>query len=178
MPRMKAMEIILSDNQKRILAEFARSTHQPLHLKIRSEIILRAYEGSSNNAIEREMGLDKDQVKRWRDRYGNNQEKISLVEKDVPHKLRSTIIETLSDAQRSGGPATFQDEQVATIIAMACESPEKFGLPVSHWTPGLLQRKVIELGVVESISIRQVGRFLKRERFTASSKPLLVKPEH
>ena len=84
MPRMKAREIFLSENEKRILAEFARSTHHPLHLKIRSEIVLRAAEGSSNNSIERDMGIDKDQVKRWRDRYGNNQEKISLTERETP----------------------------------------------------------------------------------------------
>ena len=178
MAKMKAMEIKLSEAEKRILTEFARSTHQPLHLKIRSEIVLRASEGTSNNAIERKMQIDKDQVKRWRDRYGNNQDQISLIEKDFPHKLRSTIIEALSDNPRSGSPATFRDEQVAAIIAMACESPEKFDLPFSHWTPGLLQRKAIELGIVENISIRQVGRFLKREGLAASQKPLLAKSQH
>jgi len=178
MARMKAYEINLSKAEKRILTEFARSTHQPLHLKIRSEIVIRASEGASNNAIEREMQIDKNQVKRWRDRYGNKQDYILLIEKEYPHKLRSTIIEALSDSPRSGSPATFRDEQVAAIIAMACESPEKFDLPVSHWTPGLLQRKAIELGIVEDISVRQVGRFLKREGLATSPKPLLVKPKH
>jgi hypothetical protein len=175
---MKATEISMSENEKRILTEFARSTHHPLHLKIRSGIVIRAAEGSSNNSIERDMGIDKDQVKRWRDRYGKNQERISLVEKETPHKLRSTIIEALSDSQRSGGPAKFRDEQVATIIAMACEGPEKFGLPVSHWTPGLLRKKAIEHGIVDEISVRQVGRFFKRERLATAPKPMLVKPEH
>ena len=178
MARMKALEIKLSEAEKRILTEYAKSTHQPRHLKIRSEIVLRASEGTSNNAIEREMQIDKDQVKRWRDRYGNNQGQISHIEKEFPHKLRSTIIEALSDAPRSGRSPTFRDEQVATIIAMACESPEKFDLPVSHWTPGLLQRKVIELRVVKSISVRQVGRFLKGEGFATTQKPLLVKSKH
>jgi len=162
MSRMKAMEINLSARQKRILTGFAKSTHQPSHLKIRAEIVLRAADGSSNNAIERDMRIDKNQVNRWRDRYSKKQEQISLIEKETPHKLRSAIIEVLSDLPRNGGPTKFRDEQVAAIIAMACESPEKFDLPFSHWTPGLLQRTVIKVGIVETISVRHVGRLLKK----------------
>jgi len=160
--KLKATEIKLSANERRIIEEFARSTHQPKHLKIRSGIVLRASEGSSNNAIERDMQLDPAQVRRWRERYSRAQEMIIRIEKETPHKLRSTIIKTLSDAPRRGAPAKFRDEQVAAIIAMACESPEKFGLPVSHWTPSLLRKKAIELKIVNQISERQVGRFLKR----------------
>ena len=178
MSTKEAIEINLSESQKRIITEFAKSTHQPLHLKIRAEIILRASERSSNGAIERDMGIDHNQVKRWRKRYGNNQEQLSLIEKETPHKLRSAITEVLSDAQRSGAPATFRDEQVAAIIAMACESPEKFDLPVSHWTPSLLQQKAIELGIVENISVRHVGRFLKGAGFATSSESVLAKSQH
>ena len=174
----KAVEINLSEGQKRIITEFVRSTHQPLHLKVRAEIVLRASEGSSNGAIERDMGIDHNQVKRWRKRYGNNQEQLSLVEEKTPHKLRSAIVKVLSDTQRSGAPAKFRDEQVAAIIAMACESPERFELPVSHWTPTLLRQKAIEVGIVKEISVRQVGRFLKGEGLTTSSKPVLAKSEH
>jgi putative transposase len=159
---MKAMEIKLSPRQKRMLDVFSRSTHLLFHLKIRAKIVLLAANGSSNNAIERSMKIDKNQVKRWRDRYGNKLEQISLIEKESPQKLRSAIIEALSDAPRNGGPSKFRDEQVAAIIAMSCEDPEKFDLAVSNWTPGLLQRKAIELGIVESISVRHVGRLLKR----------------
>ena len=152
MPVMKATEIKLSKSEKRILTGFAKSRRDPSQLKIRAQIILQAASGSSNNAIERNLGKDKNQVKRWRDRYANKQEQLSLIEKETPHK---------SDAPRKGGPTKFRDEQVATIIAMACESPETYNLPFSHWTPGLLRHKVIELGIVESISVRHVGRLLK-----------------
>jgi putative transposase len=162
MPLLKASEIILSEKEKQMLTELAKSTHQPLHLKKRAEIILRANAGCSNNAIERDMGIGKKQVKCWRDRYSKNREQIALIEKETPKKLRSGIIEVLSDVQRSGCPPLFRDEQVAAIIAMACESPEKFDLPVSQWTPRLLQQKAIELGIVETISVRHVGRLLKK----------------
>jgi transposase len=74
----------------------------------------------------------------------------------------------LSDEQRPGGPPKYTDEQVAAIVALACEDPSKRGLPFSHWTPGLLQREAIKLGITDNISVRQVGRFLKRTGSKAS----------
>ena len=176
--RQRATEINLSENQKRIITELARSTHQPLHLKTRAQIILLASEGRNNSEIMRDMGIDAKQVRRWRDKYFNNREQLSLVERETPHKLRNAIIETLSDAPRPGAPAKIQDEQVAAIIAMACEEPGKFDLPVSHWTPSLLRQKAMELGIVDEISVRQVGRFLKGERLATTSKPMLAEPKH
>ena len=49
---------------------------------------------------------------------------------------------------------------VAAIIALACMSPSKFGLPFSHWSASSLRDEAISLGIVEDISIRQVGRYL------------------
>jgi putative transposase len=46
---------------------------------------------------------------------------------------------------------------------MACEDPGKFNVPFSHWSPALLQIEVIKLGIVASISVRQIGRFLKKK---------------
>jgi putative transposase len=63
----------------------------------------------------------------------------------------------------------FRDEQIAAIIALSCEDPEVLGLPFSHWTPELLQIEAIKGGIIESISVRHVGRILKRKRFTAES---------
>jgi putative transposase len=139
-----------------------------MHLKTRAQIVLKAAEGWSNNAIEKDMGLDAKAVKLWRDRYGGRHEELKQTEAETPRKIRSLIENMLSDKQRPGGPSTFQDSQVAAILALACEGPAKHGLPFSHWTPGLLQIEVIKLGIVASISVRQIGRFLKRERLTTA----------
>jgi putative transposase len=120
------------------------------------------------------MGIDPKTVKLWRDRYSVRYEELSRIERETPHKIRKAIEETLSDAPRPGGPPTFKDEQVAAIIAMACEDPSKLGLPFSHWTPELLQIEVVKLGIVESISVRQIGRFLKRKRSAAESCAILA----
>ena len=162
MPWRTGSAIELSEKQMRVLTEFAKGSHTQLHLKIRAKIILMAAEGWNNNSIERTLRIGPKTVKRWRDRYSNRYTELQRTETGTPHKLRGFIIEVLSDEQRPGKPPTFTDEQVAAIMAMACEDPAKFDLPFSHWTPGLLQIEVVKLGIVERISVRQIGRFLKR----------------
>jgi putative transposase len=167
-PWKSAKKVELSEKQKKILTEYAVGTHTPLHLKTRSQIVLKAAEGWSNNAIEKDMGLDAKTVQLWRDRYVSQHEELRRVEAEAPLKTRGMIKETLSDRQRPGGPSKFTDEQVAAIIALACEDPAKINLPFSHWTPGLLQIEAIKLGIVSSISVRQIGRFLKKQGLTAA----------
>jgi len=174
MPWKQPTKIVLSEKQTRILTENAVGTHTPLHIKTRSQIIINAAKGWSNNTIEQNMGIDPKTVKLWRDRYSAQYEELRRVEAETPHKMRKAIEKVLSDSPRPGGPPTFKDEQVAAIIAMACEDPAKFGLPFSHWTPELLQIEVIKLGIVKSISVRHIGRFLKRKRSTTEPGSILA----
>lgn len=173
-----ASKIELSEKQEKILKGYEKGRHTPLHLKKRAEIILKASEGYTNNKIEQEMAINEHTVKIWRDRYSKSCEELKRIEAETPNKLRGAIEKVLTDEKRSGAPAKFTDEEFAAIIALACEEPAKLGVPFSHWTPQLLQTEVIKRGIVESISVRQIGRFLKRERFTAAPKSVLVESEH
>jgi len=166
MPWMPATRIDLSEKESSILNQMAVGTHVPLHLKTRAMIVIMSSQGLSNTAISKKLGLLHATVKRWRDKYLIHASELCKIEAETPHKMRSTIEGILSDEQRPGCPPKFTDNQVAAIIAMSCESPEKFNLPFSHWTPELLRIEAIKLGIVENISVRQIGRFLKRERFT------------
>jgi transposase len=174
MPWKRASKIELSEKEKQILTENVKGSHTPLHLKTRSEIVLRASQGESNRKIEKEMKKDAKTVRMWRDRYNKSKEELSKIETEKPHKMRASIKTVLSDEERSGGPPKFREEQVAAIMALACENPTSRDLPFSHWTPGLLRLEVIKLGIVSDISERQVGRFLKSVRFKASSEPVLA----
>ena len=176
MPLPTASQIELSARQEEILKELAKGTHTPMHLRIRAQIILNAAAGWGNNTIESRMQISPQKVKRWRDRYSAMHEELHHIEEETPHKLRKTIKKVLSDDQRSGSPPTFNDEQVAAIIAIACEDPAKFGLPFSHWTPSLLQAEIIRIGIVGHISVRQVGRFLKRAGLATAPESMLAKP--
>jgi len=168
MPGPKAEKIILSTHEEKILTQIKLGTHSELHLKQRSEIILLGSKGASNSAISREVGINRESVIKWRNRYASASEEITKTELETPKKLRSIIEKILSDAPRCGAPSTFTDEQIACIIALACELPESLGLPFSHWSPSLLQKEVINRGIVESISAVHVGRFLKGTRLKAA----------
>ena len=110
MPWKKAMPIELSEKEREILTENADGTHKPLHLKIRSRIILCAAEGKTNNAIEREMDINSETVKIWRDRYGGQKAELKRTEAESPQKMRSLIEKILTDGQRPGAPPKFADE--------------------------------------------------------------------
>lgn len=55
---------------------------------------------------------------------------------------------------------TFGLEQILQLFAIACEKPETYGRPISHWTARELADEAIKQGVVESISPRHVGRLM------------------
>ena len=161
MPKLQAKEIKLNEHEKKILTEMKNGNHTPIHLKKRSEIILRASDGESTRSITRDIKMDKGSVREWRNRYAFANEELKKTEAETPKKLRGLIEKVLSDAQRPGAPSKFTDEQKACIIALAYELPENLGLPFSHWSPSLLQKEAINRGIVESISDVHVGRFLK-----------------
>lgn len=56
---------------------------------------------------------------------------------------------------------TFSLEQILQLFAMACEKPDDYGRPISHWSARELADELIKLGVVETISPRHVGRLLE-----------------
>ena len=80
----------------------------------------------------------------------------------------------LADEPRPGTPATFTLEQLCQLMALACESPEVSGRPVTRWTPHESADEVGRQGIVDVISPRTVGRFLKRSGLTAASVSVLA----
>jgi putative transposase len=160
----QAAVIQLSGCQEKILGQLFSGSHSPQHFKQRSEIVLLANQGYSNNDIERMMGIQGQTITKWRNRYSSAGQELTMTEKESPRKLRSLIEKTLSDEPGRGRKPTFTNAQVASIIALSLQSPEELKLPFSHWTPELLRDEAIRKGIVTSISIRQVQRFLKGER--------------
>jgi putative transposase len=124
--------------------------------------------GMNNQQISAELGLCVNTIRLWRKRWIDGQA-MPLEEVGVE--------ECLSDAPRSGSPGKFSAEQMAQIIAIACEVPQDSGYPVSHWTPKEIVMEAVKRGIVESISDRQVGRFLKRGGLETTPESLLVEYE-
>lgn len=160
----QAVRVELTGRQRRVLESLTRATSTPQHLAERGRVVLNSARGRPNDHQAAALGIDRQRVRRWRGRWAAAEDRLAAAEAEgaSDKDLRALIVSVLSDGKRTGGRPKFSPEQVAAIISLACELPSESGLPVSHWTPPELAREAIKRGIVESISPRQVDRFLAR----------------
>ena len=176
MPIPQALAVHLSEQQQSLLRQIAHSRTQPHHLVQRAQLLLLAFEGLNNTKISQQVQLHRHQVRHWRQCWQDASERLTLVEQAGSNDkaLTQQIIAVLSDELRSGAPAKFQVEQIAQIVALACELPASSSRPITHWTPKELADEAVKRHIVESISQRSVGRFLKRGETATTSPSVLV----
>lgn len=171
--------IELSDAERAALEGIQRQRSAPQQLVQRASIILACADGLSNLEIAAALGLSLDMIGLWRSRWKQQSEvaleqsEASLEERTVAERL--SVVQRLMDGPRSGAPPRISAEQYCKIMAVACESPEDSGRPITHWTTSELAQEVMQRGIVETISPRQVGRFFKRCGSEAPSHPLLAR---
>jgi len=157
----KAAKVMLTEKHHKILDEITRSRTASKSLIQRCQIILLAFGGALNMTIASEVGLHRVYVGVWRRRWQESTDALIAVEcRETTAELRRFIEDVLSDAPRIGSTGTFSGEQVTQILAVACEPPELSGRPIVAWTVRELTDEVIKRGIVESISISQVRRYL------------------
>jgi len=155
LPRLAPKPLNLDETERQYLEQLINRHKTPQQIALRAEIILLAQQGRNHREIARALNISRDMSRLWRFRW------LALSQKKVP------VSERLQDAERSGAPATFSLEQILQLFAIACEKPESYGRPISHWTARELADEMVEQGIVESISPRHVGRLLEE----ASLKP-------
>ena len=179
MPHPCALPIDVTARERRTLEHIVRQQNNPQWLVTRAKMILRAATGQTNGQIANELEITRNTVSSWRERWQASEEQRDAVtnEMDDAKSLRKLLEALFRDNPRSGAPGKFSAEQMAQIIAIACEDPEANGYPVSHWTPKEIVMEAVKRGVVESISERQVGRFLKRGGLETAPDPLLAQHE-
>lgn len=177
MPNPQASVLDVSPLQFQLLEQMVHRSTTAQRLVKRGHIILEAAKGTSNSQITQQLQMGYETVRRWRDRWHAAESRLQAVEATgKPKLLRQAIEVLLTDEPRPGAPETFTFEQFMQIMALACEAPEESQRPVSHWTPRELADEAVKRGIVTQISPRTVGRFLKGERFTASSQAVLADP--
>ena len=155
-----AAKVKVTEKQLVVLQELSRSRTAAKGIVQRALIIVLGFQGLLNEQIAVEVGLNRQQVGVWRQRWRDAWEALCVWECTESHRLREAILEALSDAPRPGAPATFTATQVAQIVALACESPKLSGRPITRWTHRELRDEVLKRQIVESISVAQVGRYL------------------
>ena len=164
MARPHALEVELSPREAAILGRLARSRKSAASLVERARLIRLSSDGMKTKDIAVELGVDRQRVRRWRNRWvrvlAERVREVELVADDAV--LAVAIEEALSDRHRTGTPPKFTPEQEEQVRAMACREPSEFGLPHSEWTRRLLAEEAARQGIVESVSVAEVGRWLKK----------------
>lgn len=159
-----ASKVVISERQQEVLRKFSTSRTVAARLVQRAAIILLAFAGLANVDIAGAVGLQRHQVGLWRRRWQQAFDDLVCIEcnEDEPAKLRHAIEKVLTDEPRPGSPGKFTAEQLTLLFALACEPPEKSGLPITHWTGAELAAEAVKRGIVESISVSQVNRLLRQ----------------
>lgn len=163
MPGPKSKEIELTTRQRETLNHLIRRQNSSQQLVRRAKIILAAADRRNNQQNADVLGVMPATVRIWIERWNLAADILAKAEVDDNEKsLSATICKVLSDDPRPGRPADFSPELICQIIALACEKPEDLGRPISHWSQRELADEVLKRSLVEKISPRSVGRFLKR----------------
>ena len=113
MPHPKAVEVVLSAEERSQLEAWARRPSSAQALATRSRIVLAAAEGGSNVEVASRLRLTRGTVAKWRSRFVESR------------------LEGLLDEPRPGRPRTIIDEQVEAVITKTLESTPK---NATHWS--------------------------------------------
>ena len=146
-------KIELQKDEINTLKKVLKKHSTPQSIARRVKIILMAATTELNNSeIAQVLNIRNCDITKWTQRWREN----SSID---------NCIERLYDKPRSGKPATITAEQWSLIMALACEKPENYGLPITQWSHATLTQEIIKQEIVETISQSHVGDFLKKQNY-------------
>src|SRR3989442_15639388 len=152
MPK-RATRVVLSEKEQEALTRISRRYRSEQQVALRARIVLAAAQGQSNTQIARQLSINVDTARLWRDRW------VGLQGIDLD---TLSIAERLQDAPRPGKRPEITAEQRCQIAALACEAPSKAGRPISQWTGREIADEVMARGIIQQISPRHAARLLKK----------------
>jgi putative transposase len=151
MPAPHRYRINLLAREREFLEKLIAAHGTGQQIARRARIVLLANgEGWSNQAIAEELKIHKADVTTWTRRW------VERGHDPLPERLR--------DHPRPGRPGTISAEQWCRILALACESPQAYGRPITHWSSRELAAEAIGQGIVESLSEGHLRKTLKKRR--------------
>ena len=141
MPR-KMYLVNLSDEERQMLLEMTRKGEIKARKFKRAMILLKADEGLTDQQIMAAVNVSRPCVERIRKRF-----------------VADGIERALNEDPRPGQKRKLDGRAEATLIATACsDAPDGH----ARWTLRLLAGKLVQLGVVDTISHETVRRTLKK----------------
>lgn len=145
--------VTLTADERQGLEALVRRHTTAQQVALRARVTLAAADGLNNAQIARQLGVDVDTVRLWRQRWLGFQ---AVTLEDL------SVEERLTDAPRPGRPAQMTAEQVCQVIALACAAPSTSGRPISQWTSREIADEIVMRGIVAQISPRHAARLLKK----------------
>ena len=145
--------IELTDTERQELEILVRRHTTPQQVALRARIVLTAATGANNSQIARQLGVNVDTARLWRQRWFALQ---PATLDDLP------VADRLTDAPRPGKPRRITDQQVCQVEAVACEAPQRAARPISQWTAREIADELKQRGIVDQLSDRHAARLLQR----------------
>jgi transposase len=105
--------IVVSEEERAKLQEWARRPKTAQRLSLRARIVLGCADGMENRQVARDLRITDQTVCKWRERF------------------RSAGLEGLADEPRPGTPRKIADAQVEALITRTLESAPPQG---THWS--------------------------------------------
>ncbi len=152
MPK-RATKVVLSEKEQEASVQITKRHRSEQQQAQRARMILASAQGDSNAQIARELKINVDTVRLWRDRW------VGLQGIDLE---TLSVAERLQDAPRPGTPPKFTAQQRCQMAALACEAPMKAERPISQWTGREIAEELVKRGIVEQISPRHASYLLKK----------------
>jgi transposase len=154
MPTPTAVEIVLSDEERGQLESWSRRPTSAQALAERSRIVLAAAEGLKNTEIADRLGVHRQSVTKWRNRFAE-------------HRLDGLV-----DEPRPGRPRTLTDEKVDEVIARTLEASPP---DATHWSTRSMAK---ETGLTQT-AVSQIWRAFglqphRQDSWKLSKDPLFV----
>ena len=139
---VKKYHVTLTDEERQHLKTMLKKGKMSARRLKRAQILLAANGGQTDEVISATIQVGASTVERTRRKF---------VEGGVVYALR--------ERPRVGGKRKLTGQDEAILVALACSDP-----PTGHqsWTMQLLADRLIQMGVVESISDETVRRTLKK----------------
>ena len=146
--------LILEDEERQALEQWARRPKTAQALALRARIILGCADGQTNTAVASRLRVSKPTVGKWRSRFLEQR------------------LDGLVDEPRSGRPRTVSDDDVERVLALTLETmPEDS----THWSTRSMARRC---GLSQSTVSRIWRAFAlqphRTETFKLSADPLFI----
>ena len=154
MPDPRLAPLVLSEDERHTLENWARRRSTAQGLALRARIVLACAEGGSNLAVAARLGVNRSTVSTWRARF------------------LARRLDGLGDEPRPGVPRTITDAQVEEVVIRTLEEvPEG----ATHWSKRELARRV----GISPTSVHRIWRAFglqpwRTETFKISPDPLLI----